>query len=261
MYRRFFAVFPFVLLIILLPACDVVQDVINSASSTPARLQVGLILSVDRRISTRYGAELALAQINDEGGIFQPLHLLIRDSQGDAQKAAQAAEELISQHGVAAIIGPNFSGNAAQVGAVAQRLSTPMVATTATNPTVTAAGDFVFLAAFADTFQGQVMANFARQQLKADTAAILMEAGNLYTEGLGHIFADIFTSIGGQIVSRQTYNRGDQDFATQLTAIAAQAPSVIFAPGFAPEVPLAAQQTRRTPQRNAAGITATFLGG
>ena len=70
MYRRFFAVFPFVLLIILLPACDVVQDVINSASSTPARLQVGLILSVDRRISTRYGAELALAQINDEGGIF-----------------------------------------------------------------------------------------------------------------------------------------------------------------------------------------------
>ena len=61
-----------------------------------------------------------------------------------------------------------------------------MVATTATNPTVTAAGDFVFLVAFADTFQGQVMANFARQQLKADTAAILMEAGNLYTEGLGH---------------------------------------------------------------------------
>ena len=257
MYRRFFAVFSSVLLAVLLPSCDVVQDVINSAP--PARLQVGLILSVDRRISTRYGAQLALTQINGEGGIFgQPLHLLIRDSQGDAQKAA---EELINQHGVAAIIGPNFSGNAAQVGAVAQRLSTPMVATTATNPTVTAAGDFVFLGAFADTFQGKVMANFAHQQLKAETAALLVEEGNLYVEGLAQIFADNFTALGGQIVSSQTYDDGDGDFSTQLTAIAAQAPDIIYAPGFAPEVPLAAKQARTIPQRNAAGIMATFLGG
>ena len=259
---RFCSCILFVFLIMILPSCDVdvIQDLVNTSLATQP--QVGLILSVDRRISTKYGAQLALAEINAEGGILgQSLNILVRDSQGDAQKAAQAAEELISEHEVAAIIGPNFSGNAAKVGEVAQRLSTPMVATTATNPKVTAAGDFVFLAAFADTFQGQVMASFARRQLKAKTVALLVEEGNLYVEGLAQIFADNFTALGGQVVSQQTYASGDLDFVPQLTAIAAQTPDIIFAPGFAPEVPLAAKQARTIPQKNASGITATFLGG
>ena len=259
MHHRFFIVFSSVLLSFVLTSCDIVQNVINSSES---RLQVGLIHSADRRISTKYGAQLALAQINAEGGIFgQPLYLLVRDSQGDAKSAAQAAEQLISQQGVAAIIGPNFSGNAAQVAEVAQRLSTPMVATTATNPEVTAAGDFVFLAAFADTFQGQVMASFARQQLKARTVALLIEKNNLYVEGLAQIFAENFTNYGGRVVAEETYTAGDTEFREQLTTIAGQEPDIIFAPGFAPEVPLAVKQARTIPQRNSSGITATFLGG
>lgn len=65
----------------------------------------------------------------------------------------------------------------------------------------------------------------------------------------------------GIIVASETYSTGDTDFTNQLTAIAAEAPDVIFMPGFVPEVPLAIKQARTIPQKGASGITATFLGG
>ena len=53
MHHRFFVVFSSVLLTFVLASCDIVQNVINSSES---HLQVGLIHSADRRISTKYGA-------------------------------------------------------------------------------------------------------------------------------------------------------------------------------------------------------------
>jgi branched-chain amino acid transport system substrate-binding protein len=196
------------------------------------------------------------------GGIMGfPIALVVKDNQDDPMLSAELAEELIIQDGVAAIIGPGYSRNALQVAPVAQSYGVPLVTTTATNPNVTAPGDFVFMAAFADTFQGEVMAHFARQSLRARTAALLVEAGDPYVEGLAAFFEESFTDLGGDIVAKEMYSGGDTDFTSQLTVIAAEAPDVVFMPGFAPEVPLAIKQARTIPQENASGITATFLGG
>jgi branched-chain amino acid transport system substrate-binding protein len=227
-----------------------------------AVVKIGFIYETKDESSARYGAELALFQINQEGGVLGfPLELVIKQSQYDEELAAVLAEELITEEDIVALVGPSYSFNSVKVGPVAQRHGVPMVATSATNPTVTATGDFVFLAAFVDNFQSEVMARFARESLGAQTAALLIEEGELYSEGLAELFEENFAGLGGRVVASETYSGGDTLFTSQLTAIGAEAPDVVFMPGFAPEIPLAVKQARTIPQAGAAGITAAFLGG
>ena len=54
---------------------------------------------------------------------------------------------------------------------------------------------------------------------------------------------------------QEFYPIGATDFTTQLNAIAAKNPDVLFIPGHVPDAPLAAKQAREL------GLTATFLGG
>ena len=118
------------------------------------------------------------------------------------------------------------------------------MATSATNPSVTAAGDFVFMAAFTDDFQGQAVAAFAMQDLGAQTAAVLTHKDDVYSEGLSQTFIDNFTVHGGRVVADEFYAAGDTDFTAQLTTIAEAAPDVIFSTGFLPEVPLTGSSRR-----------------
>lgn len=216
---------------------DVEQIVTPSAPDT---VKIGLVIPMELEIGTRYGAQLAMSQINQEGGILGcPLELVIKDGQDNPELFAKLAEELITKDGVVALVGANFSRNALKVGPVAQRYGVPLVTTTPTNPAVTEAGDFVFIAAFSDEFQGEVMARFARESLRAQTAALLTDKADPYVEGLSKFFEESFTALSGRIVASEIYSAGDTDFTEQLTAIAQEAPDVIFMPGFAPEVPLA----------------------
>ena len=222
-------------------------------------VKLGLIYTTPRpgQRSIRYGAELAVAQLNKEGGVHgMPIQLIVRDDKDIPERSAAHAEELIAQEGVSAIVGPDFIRHSDPVAAVSQHYGgIPMVTTYPTPPLVTAAGDFVFMAAFTDTFQGQVLAAFATQELEAKSVATLTNQAEEYSKGLSQFFVDNFTALGGEVVARQPYMPEDTDFSEQLTAIAASAPDVIFVPGFVPAVPLIIQQAREM------GITATFLGG
>jgi len=244
---------------VMLGCVDLEQIITPGVQDT---VKVGLVIPMALQISTRYGAALAVSQINREGGINgRPLELIIKDGQNNPELFAKLTEELITKDGIVALVGANFSRNALKVAPVAQRYGVPLVTTTPTNPAITEAGDFVFMAAFSDDFQGKTMARFARESLKAQTAAILTDKGDPYVDGLSKFFEENFTALGGRIVANENYSAGDTDFTDQLTAIAAGTPDVVFMPGFVPEVPLAVKQARTIPQKAASGITATFLGG
>jgi branched-chain amino acid transport system substrate-binding protein len=110
---------------------------------------------------------------------------------------------------------------------------------------------------FIDSFQGSVCAKFAREheKLKADKAAILYDQATPYSVGLHEEFEKAFTDLGGQIVAKETFNAGDQEFSAQLNAIRAEEPDVIFVPGYYTDVGNIALQAKRL------GITAPLLGG
>ena len=256
------------LAITLFLGCDQVQQLLVSPpdADDEEAIKIGFLYTTPNRNNSRYGAELATLQLNEAGGVRgRPIQLIARgiptqrfvnEDINDTEYVAGLTLELIVEEKVSAIVGPNRSTYAVVVGEIAQQHGIPMMATSATNPSVTAAGNFVFMAAFTDDFQGKAVAAFAMQDLEAQTAAVLTHKEDVYSEGLSQTFIDNFTVHGGRVVADEFYAAGDTDFTAQLTAIAETAPDVIFSTGFLPEVPLMVRQAR-----GEIGITATFIGG
>ena len=202
----------------------------------------------EMRLNSRYGAELATMQLNEAGGVRDfayrckqlvargiPTQRFVSENINETEYVSKLALELIVEEKVSAIVGPNRSTYAVVVGEIAQNHGIPMMATSATNPSVTAAGDFVFMAAFTDDFQGVAMAAFALQDLEAKTAAVLTHKGDVYSEGLSQTFIDSFIAHGGEVVADEFYVAGDTDFTVQLTAVAEATPDVILAPASTPK--------------------------
>src|SRR5689334_20667611 len=206
--------------------------------------------------SAKNGVEMAADEINKAGGINgRTVQIVTEDDQGEPNKAATVVTKLINQDKVQALLGEVASSNSLAAAPKAQEAKVPMISPSSTNPAVTQVGDYIFRVCFIDPFQGEVMAKFAANNLKAKKAAILYDFNSDYSRGLYQFFKRSFTGFGGQIVSEQSYTQGDRDFSGQLTAIRAANPDVIYVPGYYGEVGVISNQTKQL------GIKAPLLGG
>ena len=158
-----------ILLFLLIPlfwGCDQVQQLLAPLPDTGDEdaIKIGFLYTTPNRNNSRYGAELATMQLNEAGGVRGiliqlvargiPTQRFVSENINETEYVSKLALELIVEERVSAIVGPNRSTYAVVVGEIAQNHGIPMMATSATNPSVTAAGDFVFMAAFTDDFQG-----------------------------------------------------------------------------------------------------------
>jgi branched-chain amino acid transport system substrate-binding protein len=206
--------------------------------------------------STKNGAQMAADEINAAGGIGgRQVQLVHEDDQGEPGKAATVVAKLINQDQVRALIGEVASSNSIAAAPNAQEAKVPMISPSSTNPKVTQIGDYIFRVCFIDPFQGEVMAKFAANSLKAKRAAILFDSNSDYSKGLIQFFKQAFTKLGGEIVAEQAYAQRDRDFTGQLTQIRSANPDVIYVPGYYQEVGVIAKQTKQL------GIKAPLLGG
>ena len=215
--------------------------------------------------SCKNAAEMAAKEINDAGGLevggtkYQ-VKLFIEDNAGKADQSASAAQKLITQQNVVAIIGPNASRYAIPASEIAESSHVVLITPWSTNPKTTldartgAPKKYVFRSCFIDPFQGRVVAKFALDNLKAKKAAVLYDVASDYNKGIAEFFKATFEQSGGQVVAFETYTTGDKDFSAQLTKIKESNPDVIFLPNYYTEVPLQVQQAHRL------GITAPFVG-
>ena len=196
-------------------------------------------------LSGRNGARLAIDEINRTGGVLgKKLSLLSEDDRNEPAEAASAVSKLITQNHVVALIGENASSRTLAAAPIAQSYSVPMVSPSSTNVEVTKKGDYIFRVCFIDPSQGKALALFARQNLKAGTAAILIDSKSDYSVGLAAAFENSFTAAGGKVISQIKYAEGDSDFSAQLTTLTALKPDVLFVPGYYTDAGLIARQAR-----------------
>ena len=206
--------------------------------------------------STARGIRLAVKDVNASGGIKgRRVELKSYDDRGISQEAGTAVTRLITSDKAIAILGENTSSLSLAGGRVAQQYGVPMISPSSTNPQVTALGDKIFRVCFLDPFQGWVQAKFARETLKASTAAILYDQGQAYSKGLAEYFKAAFEKLGGSVVTEQAYTGGDQDFSAQLTTIRQAAPDVLLVPGYYTDAGNIALQARKL------GLATPLLGG
>ncbi len=215
--------------------------------------------------SCKKAAEMAVKEINDAGGLEvgdkkYKVDLFVEDNAGKAEQSASAAQKLITQQKVLAIVGPNATRYAIPASEIAESSKVVLITPWSTNPKTTLdpktdkPKSFVFRACFIDPFQGRVLAKFALHNLKAKKAAVLYDVASDYNKGVAEYFKMTFEQNGGQVVAFETYTTNDKDFSGQLTKIKKAAPDVIFLPNYYSEVPLQIQQAKRL------GITVPFLG-
>ena len=236
-------------------SCSKTQDPISNDT-----IRIGFLVSGDRS-SYADAAQLAVDEINANGGLLdRTVELVTRINIEEASAAVRAAEQMIQDDGVFAILGPNRSTHAVQVGPVAQRAQIPMITTSATNPNVTRAGDFVFMAAFTDQFQGAVLARFAWEDLGKSVAAVLTLEGDVYTEGISMFFVSHFTELGGTVIANEVYSAGDTTFTEQLGRISDAEPDVFFISGLVSDMTYVVRETASFPVLNAQGAPVTLLG-
>ena len=215
--------------------------------------------------SFKNAAEMAVQEINDAGGLDvcgkkYTIEFTLEDNAGKADQSASAAQKLITQNNVVAIIGPNASRYAIPASEIAESSQVVLISPWSTNPKTTLDAKtndpkkFVFRAAFIDPFQGRVVAKFALENLGAKNAAVIYDVASDYNKGIAEFFKQTFEEFGGSVVAFETYTTGDKDFTAQLTKIKEANPDVIFLPNYYSEVPLQIQQAKRL------GITVPFLG-
>ncbi|MCM3726781.1 ABC transporter substrate-binding protein [Neobacillus cucumis] len=209
--------------------------------------------------SAKEGIELAIEEINKKGIDGKKLELVTVDNKSDAAEATSGALKLATQDKVVAMIGAATSTNTLAQVQIAQDNKIPLITPTATNATITfkdgKLNDFVFRTCFIDPFQGTVAANFATNDLKAKSAAVLIDSSSDYSKGLAASFKKAFKANGGKIVAEEAYVAKDTDFHSTLTRIKAANPDYVFLPGFYEEVGLIVKQAREI------GLTVPFMGG
>ena len=212
-------------------------------------------------ISSKNGAELAIKEFNDKGGINgKKIQLIVVDNRSEAAETANAMNKLVDAK-VIGIIAPDTSSNVLAAAQAIADAKIPAISPAGSNPKVTVdpntgkVREFVFRATFIDPFQGNVMANFAIKTLKAAKAAIYIDNSSDYSKGLAQYFKEAFTKQGGTIVSEEGFLQKDTDFKATLTKINGTAPDVIFVPGYYQEVGMIIKQAREM------GIKVPIIGG
>ena len=202
------------------------------------------------------GVIMAVDEINMAGGIDgRKIDVVIEDDRGSPEEAARLTAKLIDEDKVVAIIAGGTSGISRAAAPKAQSSHIPFISPSSTDPAVTQTGNYIFRACFVDSFQGEVMASFAANTLKAQKAAILFDFNSPYGRGLTDFFKLSFTKLGGRIVSEQSYAQGDDDFKGQLSSIRSAEPDVIYIPGYYGDVARIAKQARMI------GLEQPLLGG
>ncbi len=222
-------------------------------------IKIGLVASQNGELrpwgeDSIKGAQLAVTEINDAGGINgKKVELLIADSASKPEQGKSAAEKLIAD-GSIGLLGEVASGITLQMANSAFDKGVPVLAIGATRTDVTEKGN-VFRVCYTDDFQGPVMAKFAYEDLGLRKVGLMTDKAQPYSTGLSDSFRKKFTELGGEIVGEEFYESKQTQFQGQLTNLKGKNPDGLFMSGYFTEVGAIARQA------NEAGLKVKMLGG
>jgi branched-chain amino acid transport system substrate-binding protein len=200
---------------------------------------------------------MAVDEVNAAGGLLggRKFKLLVEDDQSQPDQASSAVTKLITQDKVITVLGEVASRRSLAAAPVAQRYQIPMITPSSTNERVTEVGDYIFRVCFIDPFQGEVLAKFAYNDLKARKVAVLKDIQQDYSVGLTDAIVKHFKALGGEIIDPVSYTGGDADFKAILTQVRGQRPDAVFVTGYYPEAAIITRQAREL------GMKMPMLGG
>lgn len=206
-------------------------------------------------ISAMNGAKLAVDEINAAGGVLgKQIELEVMDDKNDQVEATNAFNKLV-ENNIVGLIGAITSKPSDAIAQIAVETGIPMITPTGTAQSITTHGENIFRAPFIDPYQGEVMAVFAKDELKVSKVAVIRNNSSDYSDGLATAFVEKANELGLEVVADESYGENDVDFKSQLTKIQNANPDLLFIPDYYQKISLIAPQARQV------GITAQLVGG
>lgn len=201
--------------------------------------------------------QLAVEEINEAGGINdKQVEIVEYDYGSEDSEAATITTRLATQDQVSVILGPDVSGAAVASLQVANQNEIPLLSPSASLDSFTEGADgsvipYGWRIAYPDSYQGNALAEFAANELGAQTAAVLGDNSSDYATGLVATFTEAFP---GEIVTQENFTAGETDFSAVLTSLKGQDFDILFIPGYYEEAGPIIKQAREM------GITQPILG-
>lgn len=182
--------------------------------------------------SALHGAELAVEQINNSGGVNgSKLELVVYDDQASPKEAAPLAVKMTTQDNVIAGVSGSYSGSTRAAATIFAESKVPYISAYAIHPDITRAGDYVFRTSFMGEVQGRAGAKLIGETLGKKRVA-MVTINNDFGKSLAAGFREQAGNFGIDIISEYEYSIKDREFGPIISKVKADNPDAIYASGY-----------------------------
>lgn len=240
--KKFLCMMMAVLIVLAMAACGG-EPANNGGNDTPdaTTVKIGGIgpltgAYANYGLSEKNGAELAVKEINEAGGIAgKQIELSYQDSQGESESAVNAYGKLMDW-GMEVSLGCVLSGENASVVAAARDDDVLLITPSGSADKCIDGNDKAFRVCFYDSYQGAAAAQYIKDNNMVDTVGILYQSDNDYSVGLYNAFVAKCGELGITIAETQTFTSStNTDFSTQVSALVSSGVKLVFIPLYAEE--------------------------
>ncbi|MBU8878431.1 ABC transporter substrate-binding protein [Bacillus sp. FJAT-29790] len=199
------------------------------------------------------GLKLAQKEINDEGKVN--IELVTEDSAGKQEQALSAAQKLMSDDNIVALIGPTLSTEMNVVGPEADLNGIPIMGTSTTAEGIPQIGEYVFRNSLPEALAIPAAVQKAVDSVDAKKVAILYGNDDVFTKSGFDTMKKVAEDMGLEITTIETFQKGQADYNAQLTKIKGQNPDLILCSALYNEGAVIMDQARKM------GVDVPFVGG
>ncbi len=203
----------------------------------------------------QHGAELAVADINERGGVLgERVELLIADDACDPEQAVAVAKKLVSD-GVVFVAGHVCSHSSIPASKVYEAAGVLMISPASTNPRLTdEGGDNVFRVCGRDDQQGAVAGDYLAE-VWGDKKIAILHDGSTYGKGLADETRKQLSKRGIAEAVYEAYTPGARSYSKLVARLQTAGVDVVYIGGYSAEVGLIVRQARDR------GYGAQFIAG
>lgn len=199
------------------------------------------------------GFKLAQKEINAKGDVN--IELVIEDSAGKQEQALAAAQKLMSDDDIVALLGPTLSTEMNVVGPEADLNGIPIMGTSTTAVGIPQIGDYVFRNSIPESLAIPASIKKAVDKYGAKKVAILYGNDDVFTKSGFDTMKKEAEKMGLDVLTIETFQKGQSDYNAQLTKIKGLNPDLILCSALYNEGAVIMDQARKM------GINVPFVGG
>ncbi|HEX7125339.1 MAG TPA: ABC transporter substrate-binding protein [Thermodesulfobacteriota bacterium] len=212
-----------------------------AARPAAADVKVGIAFALSGPIAVygtpqRNGVQLAAREINARGGINgEKLVLVIEDEQGKKEEGINVFKKLIFQDKVLAIVGPTLSNSAFAADPIANAAKVPVLGVSNTASGITDIGPYIFRNSITEADILPVVIRTVKEKRGMKKVAVMYGNDDAFTKSGYEVFRQALADNKIEVLTTETFAKGDVDFSAQLTKIRSLEPDAIVVSALAEE--------------------------